>query len=109
MSDGNPCPRCPSAYQLDDLLYNTRHTINFSELEGLSKEDYTDRLKALTPIPTELKLAQLDDQIVAYEAQHGFSSEEMLTRVSSGDLEETEQICDWLLDLDLRGRLRNCR
>jgi len=104
-ASGSPCPSCPSAYELMKIFYETKHTLDFKELDGLSKEEYRAKLRSITPIPTPIKLAELDAKIEAYEAGHGLNSDTMLSRLTNGDIEETPEICDWLMDLDLRKRL----
>ena len=52
----------------------------------------------------EERKARLESNLKAYEASYGKSSQEMLEQVSNFQMEETEDVFDWLCDYqDLRG------
>jgi len=80
-------------------------TVTLSELASLSEADYRVRVRSLVAVPSSKKVAELDAQIVAFERARGFSSSEMRTRLTNGQLEETLDVCDWLMALKLRDRL----
>jgi hypothetical protein len=77
-------------------------------------------LKAMSPKRREERLAQVVANaqrapngeiraIVArldeYEREFGLTSDEMRARVASGELAESDDICSWLMLLDLQARV----
>jgi hypothetical protein len=80
-------------------------SISLSELARLNDADYRTRVRALVAVPSSQKVAELEAQIRQFEKARGLNSEEMRTRLASGQLEETLDVCDWLMALKLRDRL----
>ena len=80
-------------------------SISLSELANLNDADYRTRVRALVAVPSVQKVAELNAQIGRFEQATGFDSAEMQTRLASGQLEETLDVCDWLMALKLRDRL----
>ena len=79
--------------------------LSFDDIASLGESAYLARLRSVVPVPSAEKLAELDAEIKAFEAKHGFDSTEMRARLNSRALEETSDVCDWLIALDLRARL----
>ena len=62
-----------------------------------------EREKALTRLVEEAKkppgpelISRIKNQIAAFEAQYGMTTAEMLGRLSSGEIDETLEIEQWL-------------
>jgi hypothetical protein len=103
--NGSPCTKCASAYAMQDEGLPSS-TVKFSELADVDDANYLAKLRAISSEPKRITLAKLDAKIKAFEASHGFDSATMMSKLSAGEIEETSAICDWLMDLDLRGRLK---
>lgn len=50
-------------------------------------------------------LRTIHKTIAQYEQRHNMTSQVMLERVASGDLDESADVCSWLLALKKRDRL----
>jgi hypothetical protein len=46
--------------------------------------------------------AELDAQIEEYERKYGLPSEHMLRKLAEGEIQETSEICSWLMLLHIR-------
>lgn len=44
--------------------------------------------------------AKIDARIKKYEAQYGMKSDEVHDAIERGDLTETLEVCDWIMDYD---------
>jgi len=83
-------------------------TVRFSELARLEPEEKSRRLGELvqaTRLPVNGELATVDAALRGYEQRHGFDSETMRRRLTSGELSESTDVCEWLMLLNLRNRL----
>lgn len=56
---------------------------------------------ARRPVTPE-RLKEIDDELAVYEQKYGMTSAEMRHKVSWGEMEETSDICDWLMLLRRR-------
>lgn len=86
--------------------------LRLADLEKLSSEKRQDRLRQLAqasrrPVNGEVKA--LDAEIRAYEQRFGMDSETLKQRLSEGTVEETDDVCMWLMRLKLRDRLVELR
>jgi hypothetical protein len=79
--------------------------LSFDDIASLGDAAYLERLRTVVPVPSAEKIAELDIEIKAFEVKYGFDSTEMRARLNSRALEETSDVCDWLIALDLRTRL----
>jgi hypothetical protein len=80
-------------------------SISLSELASLNDVEYRSRVRSLVAVPSSQKVVELDAEIGHFERARGFSSAEMQTRLAKGQLDETLDVCDWLMTLKLRDRL----
>jgi hypothetical protein len=80
-------------------------SVSLSELAGLNDSDYRTRVRGLVAVPSSQKVVELESEIARFERASGFTSAEMRTLLASGQLEETLDVCDWLMALKLRDRL----
>ena len=80
-------------------------SVSLSELAGLNDVEYRSRVRSLVAVPSLQKVAELEAEIAQFERARGFSSAEMRARLASGQLDETLDVCDWLMALKLRDRL----
>lgn len=55
-------------------------------------------------IPND-ELVETRSRLSHYETKHNMTSEHMRRLVLAGEMKETDEICDWLMLLDLRERL----
>ena len=81
------------------------NSVSLSELASLNDVEYRLRVRSLVAVPSSQKVAELESEIAQFERARGFSSAEMQTRLANGQLEETLDVCDWLMTLKLRDRL----
>ena len=82
-------------------------SIRLSDLRRLSTEEqeaYFERCSQATDFNGEL--AALDARIARFEQIYEMSSETLLARMRSREQRETNEICTWLMLLDLRDRVR---
>jgi hypothetical protein len=52
-------------------------------------------------------LRELRARIAEYERQHGFASADVHQAIDDGRLEETHDVCTWLIDIDLLERIEH--
>lgn len=86
--------------------------LRLSELEKLTPEKRQARVRQLaeaTQRPVNGEVKDLDREIAAFEARHGMNSETLRKRLADGEIEETNDICQWLMRLTLRDRLVELR
>jgi hypothetical protein len=79
--------------------------LSFDEMAILDDTAYMTYVRSIVPEPASETIAKLDAQIRAFEARYEMTSEIMRQRLASGAQEETLDVCDWLMALDLRTRL----
>lgn len=60
-------------------------------------EQIRERLDAVRNCDLDAARAELDAQLAAYERHHGMSTEVMRRSVVSGEIEETDELCRWLM------------
>jgi hypothetical protein len=83
--------------------------VALSELAGMSDETRASTLRALVRAADRApngELRELDEQIGAFEARFGLDSEAMRRDVANGSRRETADVCEWLMLLRVRERLR---
>lgn len=86
--------------------------LRLSELEKLSPEKRQVRVRQLaeaTQRPVNGEVKDLDREIRAFEARHGMDSDALRKGLTNGEIEETDDICQWLMRLTLRDRLVELR
>lgn len=86
--------------------------IRISEIGRLPTAERAADIRTLsvaTQRPLNGEVKNLEREIRAYEARHGFSSKELRQRLAEGRIEETEDVCRWLMRLKLRDRLVELR
>ena len=86
--------------------------LRLSELKHLTPEHRRARVSQLsqaTQKPVNGEVNDLDREIAGYEARFGMSSDAMRSQLAEGELEETEEVCRWLMRLTLRERLVELR
>lgn len=84
------------------------YTIRMSEYASLDEAGKASVLskaaRALGSTPNEA-LRKTRERIVRFERTHGFDSEQMKSRLASGEIKETRDVCDWLMLLNLAEHL----
>ena len=60
----------------------------------------SEATRALQSAPNG-ELRRIRERIAAFEETHGFTSADMQGRLSSGQIRETRDVCDWLMLLNL--------
>lgn len=86
--------------------------LRLADLETLSSEKRQDRLRQLAQAshrPVNGEVNALDAEIRAYEQRFKMDSETLKKRLSEGTVEETDEVCTWLMRLKLRDRLVELR
>ena len=46
-------------------------------------------------------VAELEAQVLAYEQKYGIPSSEVHEAIDAGRLDETEEVCNWLIDIEM--------
>lgn len=80
----------------------------FSSLKAMQPKEREDRLARVVVDARRApngEIKSISDRLSAYERQFGFSSTEMRERVSGGSLAESDDVCSWLMLLDLQARV----
>lgn len=84
--------------------------ISLSRLKSASPDKREELLAGLVSesrAPSNGRVDLMTERIAEYERRYGFSSLEMVERVSSGELEETSDIASWIMLLKVRKRARD--
>lgn len=76
------------------------NTNTLASFDAESRKSELDELVGQTKIANGSSSAYLIAKIRGYERQFQMGSDEMASRLSRGDLEETEEIAAWLFYLD---------
>jgi hypothetical protein len=50
---------------------------------------------------------ELEAQVLAYEQQFGIPSSDVHEAIDDGRLQETEDVCDWILDFEMLERVKS--
>lgn len=85
-------------------------SVSFAELREASAEE---RERLLGDIiegargPANGKVGELDAQIAEYERFYEMPTSEMLEKVHSGEMVETEDIAYWMMKVNVRKRLHH--
>ena len=85
-----------------------RYTVKDADLRAMSESERDaawDKLIKATQQPPNGEMRELDEQIRAYESQYGMDSATMRHRVRTRALEESWEICQWLMRLNERDLL----
>lgn len=77
----------------------------FARMPRPQQDRVLRELVEATRQPPNGECAQVDDEIRAFENQFKIDSATMRSRVRVGEMEETWEVCRWLLTLDRRDRL----
>ena len=65
-----------------------------------------DRFRAMTDQPhTDQAIDSIRRRVATFERIHEMSSSDMVAALSAGTIEETDDICSWLIQLDLLNRV----
>jgi hypothetical protein len=83
-------------------------SIRLADLAGISREEIEARLTPLSAgldSPLNGELEELNSRIGAFEDAYQMDSERMRTRVTSGEMSETADVCQWLILVKLRDRI----
>ncbi|HEU4544645.1 MAG TPA: hypothetical protein VFR23_26195 [Jiangellaceae bacterium] len=79
--------------------------VRLSELERLQPGEKEAKLRALVGAarqPPNGELRRLDMRIGEHEQRAGFGSAVLREKLTSGEVVETADVCDWLMLLELR-------
>ncbi|MBN8564534.1 MAG: hypothetical protein J0L70_28790 [Leptolyngbya sp. UWPOB_LEPTO1] len=74
--------------------------LKLSELEGLTDEQIERKMFPLIEnsfVPPNGSVNFIEGKIAIYEQTYRMASEEMLSKVSSGELQETQDFVDWAI------------
>ncbi len=84
-------------------------SVQLSELALLSVQEKSEVVNSVfrdALYPSEQRIndqvSDLEKQIKCFELQHGISSDAMRSQIIRGLLQETSEICSWLMLLNLR-------
>ena len=90
--------------------------IKLSELAAMTEAERKQCLSefiqaAVNPTPEQLaeQKQELDLAIQHFEIRHGMTSEEMRQALRDGKIQESSDICSWLIRLKIRDRFNNRR
>lgn len=75
------------------------------KLKGARRRKALDKLAKGTRKAPNGEVRDASEVIAVYEKSHGMTSDEMRRRLEAGELEETWEICQWLLQLRRREEL----
>jgi len=81
------------------------YSVAMSEFRHMSEEQRAEAVSNLVHGASESangQAEQLDTQIEAYEHKYNLTSEDLLEMLASGELQETADICSWLMLLHIR-------
>jgi hypothetical protein len=88
--------------------------VTFSEIAKMSQEEKDKCLNELSyaasnPSQDQIReqMESLNAQIMQFEKKYGFSSALMEEKVESGEMEETFDICSWLMILRKKTHIEN--
>jgi len=87
-------------------------SIGSAKLRGLTGAARSDALQDLVQRTQRVPNGELADAasiIALYERTHTLTSAEMLRKLDAGELQETWEICQWLLQLRRRDELVRLR
>ena len=72
------------------------------KLKGARREKALEKLAKGTRNAPNGEVWDASEIIAVYEKSHGYTSDEMRRRLEAGELEESWEICQWLLQLRRR-------
>ena len=79
-----------------------------AELKAMSPSQRTEKMRELataTRKPVDGEIKALTRKILAYETRFNMDSDTMREKVFTEELDETKDICDWLMNLNEKERL----
>lgn len=83
--------------------------IKLSDLAQMSQDEKDAALSALTDAAkaptTEQQISDYKAKIAVYEQKYELTSDEMRSKLSRGEIDETLEICHWLMDLTILNNL----
>lgn len=83
--------------------------VRLADLAALPASEREAKLRELSSATRRLpngELASLQAEVRAYEQRHGIDSETLRREVNAGTLQETWEVCRWLMVLGELERLR---
>jgi len=78
---------------------------NWSKKTPAEREAILRELVRAVDQPPNGELAQLEEEIRGFEARLGMDSGTMKTRLEAGEIEETLDVCKWLMAIRLRDEI----
>ena len=85
-----------------------RRSLTSAELKVMTPSQRDARMSELvasTKRTPNGEISEFDARIKLLEEKHDMSSDEMRSRVAAGSMVESDEICAWLMALNLRERL----
>lgn len=85
-----------------------KRSVTLAQLSAMSFERREQQLGMLAAATRERpngEIKRVEDKLRSYEAQFKISSRELRSKVASGEIKETAEVCSWLMLLDLQDRL----
>lgn len=85
--------------------------LKLSDLEGLTDAQIEQKMLPIIEgsfVSPNGSVAYLKGKIGEYEQAYHMSSDEMLFKVSSGELQETQDFADWAIEYSLLNDMSSC-
>ena len=85
-----------------------KHTIKLSEFARMPRphqEEAVREIVAAARRPLNGEMVEVQQEIAAFEAAKGMSSEQMLAAIDAKAMEETWDVCRWMMALNRRDRI----
>lgn len=85
-----------------------RDTVTLSELSVMAPGQQDRRMDALVRSADRLpngEISRLDAAILEYETRFGISTSDLRQRLADGEIDETADVCEWLMVAGVRERL----